>query len=132
MQKKACKVLDPMKYAFDPIGEELSACDFRAALESGELATAKFLMNGVSPEDVLDILGIKGETEEVNEHIALPIFSDDRELCQKETIKSFLLEKRNMHLIECQQKVKKLKSNLLIKILHMTGQNLLLQLAKLN
>tara|TARA_B100001094_G_scaffold330020_1_gene394190 strand:- start:436 stop:2583 length:2148 start_codon:yes stop_codon:yes gene_type:complete len=72
--KEGVRVLDPMKYAFDPIGEELSATDFRAALESGELATAKFLPNGVSPEDVLGILGIQGETEEVVEHIALPIF----------------------------------------------------------
>ena len=72
--KEGVRVLDPMKYAFDPIGEELSATDFRAALESGELATAKFLPNGVSPEDVLEILGIKSETEEVVEHITLPIF----------------------------------------------------------
>ena len=72
--KEGVRVLDPMKYAFDPVGEELSATDFRTALESGELATAKFLPNGVSPEDVLDILGLKGETEEVVEHIALPIF----------------------------------------------------------
>ena len=72
--KEGVRVLDPMKYAFDPIGEELSATDFRAALESGELATAKFLPNGVSPEDVLEILGIKSETEEVVEHIAPPIF----------------------------------------------------------
>ena len=72
--KEGVRVLDPMKYAFNPIGEELSATDFRAALESGELATAKFLPNGVSPEDVLEILGIKSETEEVVEHITLPIF----------------------------------------------------------
>ena len=72
--KEGVRVLDPMKYAFDPVGEELSATDFRAALESGELATAKFLPNGVSPEDVLEILGIQSETEEVVEHIALPIF----------------------------------------------------------
>ena len=72
--KEGVRVLDPMKYAFDPIGEELSATDFRSALESGELATAKFLPNGISPEDVLDIVGIKGETEEVVEHIALPLF----------------------------------------------------------
>ena len=72
--KEGVRVLDPMKYAFDPIGEELSATDFRAALESGELATAKFLPNGVSPEDVLGILGVKSETEEVVEHITLPIF----------------------------------------------------------
>jgi cytidyltransferase-like protein len=72
--KEGVRVLDPMKYAFDPIGEELSACDFRAALESGELATAKFLPNGVSPEDVLEILGIKSGTEEVVEHVTLPIF----------------------------------------------------------
>ena len=72
--KEGVRVLDSMKYAFDPVGEELSATDFRSALESGELATAKFLPNGVSPEDVLGILGIQGETEEVVEHIALPIF----------------------------------------------------------
>ena len=71
---KKVRVLDPMQYAFDPIGEELSATDFRTALENGELATAKFLPNGVSPEDVLDILGVRGETEEVVEHIA-PLFS---------------------------------------------------------
>jgi hypothetical protein len=72
--KEGVRVLDPMKYAFDPVGEELSATDFRTALENGELATAKFLPNGVSPEDVLDILGLRGETEEVVEHIAPPIF----------------------------------------------------------
>ena len=72
--KEGVRVLDPMKYAFNPIGEELSATDFRAALESGELAAAKFLPNGVSPEDVLEILGVKSETEEVVEHITLPIF----------------------------------------------------------
>jgi len=72
--KEGVRVLDSMKYAFDPVGEELSATDFRSALESGELATAKFLPNGVSPEDVLTILGIQGETEEVVEHITLPIF----------------------------------------------------------
>jgi hypothetical protein len=72
--KEGVRVLDSMKYAFDPVGEELSATDFRAALESGELATAKFLPNGVSPEDVLGILDIQGETEEVEEHIALPLF----------------------------------------------------------
>ena len=72
--KEGVRVLDSMKYAFDPVGEELSATDFRSALESGELATAKFLPNGVSPEDVLAILGIQGETEEVVEHITLPIF----------------------------------------------------------
>ena len=72
--KEGVRVLDPMQYAFDPVGEELSATDFRTALENGELATAKFLPNGVSPEDVLDILGIRGETEEVVEHIAPPIF----------------------------------------------------------
>ncbi len=72
--KEGVRVLDPMKYAFEPVGEELSATDFRTALENGELATAKFLPNGVSPEDVLDILGLRGETEEVVEHIAPPIF----------------------------------------------------------
>ena len=72
--KEGVKVLDPMKYAFDPIGEQLSATDFRAALESGELETARFLPNGISPEDVLEIMDIKDRTEEVVEHTALPLF----------------------------------------------------------
>ena len=74
--KEGVRVLDPMQFAFDPVGEELSACDFRDALEMGELAVAKFLPNEVSVEDVLNVLnlGIQGETEEVVEHITLPIF----------------------------------------------------------
>ena len=71
--KEGVRVLDPMKYAFDPVGEELSATDFRNALSQGE-DIAKFLPNGVDPKDVLDILGIQGETEEVVEHVALPLF----------------------------------------------------------
>ena len=67
------RVLDPMKYAFDPVGEELSATDFRNALAQGQDIT-KFLPNGVDPQNVLDILGIQGETEEVVEHVALPLF----------------------------------------------------------
>jgi len=65
-------VLDPMKFAFDPVGEELSATDFRAALESGEIR--KFLPSGINPENVLDILNVQGEVEETNEHVALPLF----------------------------------------------------------
>ena len=70
--KDGVKVLDPMKFAFDPVGEELSATDFRAALESGEIR--KFLPSGVNPENVLDILNIQGKVEETNEHVALPLF----------------------------------------------------------
>tara|TARA_A100001391_G_scaffold85824_1_gene56172 strand:- start:1579 stop:4674 length:3096 start_codon:yes stop_codon:yes gene_type:complete len=74
--KEGVRVLDPMEFAFDPVGEELSACDFRDALEMGELAVAKFLPNEVNVEDILNVLnlGIRGETEEVVEHIAPPIF----------------------------------------------------------
>lgn len=71
--KEGVRVLDPMKYAFDPVGEELSATDFRNAL-SQQQDIAKFLPNGVDPQDVLDILGIRGEVEETNEHVALPLF----------------------------------------------------------
>jgi len=67
------RVLDPMKYAFNPVGEELSATDFRNALAQGQDIT-KFLPNGVDPQNVLDILGIQSETEEVVEHVALPLF----------------------------------------------------------
>tara|TARA_A100001515_G_scaffold40310_2_gene31685 strand:- start:2771 stop:5515 length:2745 start_codon:yes stop_codon:yes gene_type:complete len=70
--KEGVRVLDPMKFAFDPIGEELSASDFRSAAESGDIN--KFLPSGVEPQDVLDILGIQGRTEEVVEHAALPLF----------------------------------------------------------
>ena len=74
--KDGVRVLDPMKYAFDPIGEELSATDFRNALSQGQ-DIAKFLPSGVDPQDVLDILGIQGETEEVVEHVAPPTFLSD-------------------------------------------------------
>jgi hypothetical protein len=70
--KEGVTVLDPMKFAFDPIGEELSATDFRTALETGDIG--KFLPRGINPQNVLDILGIQGETEEVVEHVALPLF----------------------------------------------------------
>tara|TARA_Y100000591_G_scaffold190580_1_gene164842 strand:+ start:12100 stop:14832 length:2733 start_codon:yes stop_codon:yes gene_type:complete len=70
--KEGVRVLDPMKFAFDPVGEELSASDFRSAAESGDIA--RFLPSGVEPQDVLDILGIQGRTEEVVEHAALPLF----------------------------------------------------------
>ena len=66
------RVLDPMKYAFDPVGEELSASDFRSSLENGNIN--RFLPSGVDPQDVLDILGIQGKAEEANEHVALPLF----------------------------------------------------------
>jgi len=71
--KEGVRVLDPMKYAFDPVGEELSATDFRNALSQGQEIN-KFLPSGVEPQDVLDILGIQGGTEEVVEHAALPLF----------------------------------------------------------
>ena len=70
--KEGVRVLDPMKFAFDPVGEELSASDFRSAAESSDIN--RFLPSGVEPQDVLDILGIQGGTEEVVEHAALPIF----------------------------------------------------------
>jgi cytidyltransferase-like protein len=70
--KEGVRVLDPMKFAFDPVGEELSASDFRSAAESNDIN--KFLPNGVEPQDVLDILGIQGRAEEVVEHAALPLF----------------------------------------------------------
>jgi len=70
--KEGVRVLDPMKFAFDPVGEELSASDFRSAAESSDIN--RFLPSGVDPQDVLDILGIQGRTEEVVEHAALPLF----------------------------------------------------------
>ena len=70
--KEGVRVLNPMKFAFDPVGEELSASDFRTAAESGDIS--KFLPSGIEPQDVLDILGIQGRTEEVVEHAALPLF----------------------------------------------------------
>ena len=70
--KEGVRVLDPMEFAFDPVGEELSASDFRSAAESSDIN--RFLPNGVEPQDVLDILGIQGKAEEANEHVALPIF----------------------------------------------------------
>ena len=70
--KEGVQVLDPMKFAFDPVGEELSATDFRAALDSGEVS--KFVPRNVNPENVLDILDIESEAEEVKEHVALPLF----------------------------------------------------------
>jgi len=66
------RVLDPMKYVFDPVGEELSASDFRSAAENADIS--RFLPSGVDPQDVLDILGIQGKAEEANEHVALPLF----------------------------------------------------------
>jgi hypothetical protein len=70
--KEGVRVLDPMKFAFDPVGEELSASDFRSAAESSDIN--RFLPSGVEPQDVLDILGIQGRAEEVVEHAALPLF----------------------------------------------------------
>ena len=70
--KEGVRVLNPMKFAFDPVGEELSASDFRSAAENGDID--KFLPSGIEPQDVLDILDIQGETEEVVEHVALPLF----------------------------------------------------------
>ena len=70
--KEGVRVLDPMKFAFDPVGEELSATDFRAAIETGEIE--KFVPTGVNPENVLDKLDLQGKAEEANEHVALPIF----------------------------------------------------------
>ena len=70
--KEGVRVLDPMKFAFDPVGEELSASDFRSAAESSDIN--RFLPSGVEPQDVLDILGIQGGAEEVVEHAALPLF----------------------------------------------------------
>ena len=70
--KEGVRVLDPMKFAFDPVGEELSASDFRSASENGDIN--KFLPSGVESQDVLDILGIQSRTEEVVEHAALPLF----------------------------------------------------------
>ena len=70
--KEGVTVLDPMKFAFDPVGEELSATDFRASIEKGDID--KFIPRGVNPENVLDKLGIQGETEEVEEHVVLPLF----------------------------------------------------------
>jgi len=70
--KEGVRVLDPMKFAFDPVGEELSASDFRSAAESSDID--RFLPSGVEPQDVLDILGIQGGAEEVVEHAALPLF----------------------------------------------------------
>jgi cytidyltransferase-like protein len=107
--KEGVRVLDPMKYAFDPIGEELSATDFRAALESGELATAKFLPNGISPEDVLGLLGIQGETEEVVEHIALPIFFRmiEQALEEIEPFQKKMIAKHKRNRLTTKGKVKK-------------------------
>ena len=70
--KEGVRILDPMKFAFDPVGEQLSACDFRSSAESSDIS--RFLPSGVEPQDVLDILGIQGRTEEVVEHAALPFF----------------------------------------------------------
>ena len=70
--KEGVTVLDPMRFAFEPVGEELSATDFRAAIEKGDID--KFVPTGVNPENVLDKIGIQGEAEEVVEHVALPIF----------------------------------------------------------
>jgi len=70
--KEGVRVLNPMKFAFDPVGEELSASDFRSSAENGDIN--KFLPSGVESQDVLDILGIQGRTEEVVEHAALPLF----------------------------------------------------------
>ena len=70
--KEGVTVLDPMKFAFDPVGEELSATDFRASIEKGDID--KFIPRGVNAENVLNKLGIQGETEEVEEHVALPLF----------------------------------------------------------
>tara|TARA_R100000406_G_scaffold61300_1_gene42614 strand:- start:2686 stop:5124 length:2439 start_codon:yes stop_codon:yes gene_type:complete len=69
------EVLHPKYHAFTPEGEELSATEFREALDSANPKQIKrFLPIGVEPQDVLDILGIQGKTEEVKEHVALPIF----------------------------------------------------------
>ena len=70
--KEGVRVLDPIKYAFNPVGEELSASDFRDYIDRADIN--KFLPNGVNPEDVLGIIGIQDRTEEVVEHAALPLF----------------------------------------------------------
>jgi len=53
--KKGVKVLDPMEYAFSPVGIELSARDFRAVLDSGE-DISPFLPENVDPNAVLSVL----------------------------------------------------------------------------
>ena len=53
--KKGVKVLDPMEYAFSPVGIELSARDFRAVLDSGQ-DISPFLPVNVDPNDVLSVL----------------------------------------------------------------------------
>ena len=73
------KIIDPIKNAFDPVGEVLSATNFREDLDSVNNFEKinKYLPKEVNPEDVLRLLNIQsleGEAEEVNEHVTLPIF----------------------------------------------------------
>ena len=61
--KEGVVVLDPMEFAFDPIGEELSASDFRAALESGE-NLERFLPQNVDAGQIMDIFGLTEPNDE--------------------------------------------------------------------
>ena len=53
--KEGVVVLDPMMFAFDPVGEELSATDFRAALDEG-LDISKFIPPNINPLAIYGVL----------------------------------------------------------------------------
>jgi len=60
--KEGVQILDPLEYAFEPIGEELSASDFRAALETGE-NIERFLPANITPEMILSILKFENQAQ---------------------------------------------------------------------
>jgi cytidyltransferase-like protein len=66
--KEGVSVLDPMEYAFDPVGEELSASNFRAALDTGG-DIAKWIPDGVSEDEVFALFGGPKKTPMVAESI---------------------------------------------------------------
>jgi len=55
------KILDPLEYAFDPAGIELSATDFRSALASPERNIEGFLPDEIKDKahEILSILGVE-------------------------------------------------------------------------
>jgi cytidyltransferase-like protein len=64
--REGVSIADPLSCAFVAPPEALSARDFRAALDDGA-GLERFIPQGVDPDDVLDVLGVKREPEAIDE-----------------------------------------------------------------
>ena len=64
--REGVTISDPLSCAFVAPPEALSARDFRAALDDGA-GLERFIPQGVDPDDVLDVLGVKREPEAIDE-----------------------------------------------------------------